>query len=171
MKIGLIVVAVLFVIVGLVLVIGAMLPRQHRATREIMLNRSPQEIYSVARDFGSAASWRRNIVRVELLDAMNGFLRFREVSKDGSVTYEVVEDVAGEKLVTRIVDRDLGYSGSWTYEFSPAGNGARVRITEDGEVSNVLFRFLSRFVFGHASTIDTYLMALGAKFGKNVTPK
>jgi Polyketide cyclase / dehydrase and lipid transport len=171
MRILLITVTALLVIAALVLVIGAMLPRQHRATREITLNRSPREIYAVARDFGSAPSWRRNLLQVEWPDAVNGLVRFREVSKDGSVTYEIVEDTPGEKLVTRIVDRDLGYSGSWTYEFSPAENGTRVRITEDGEVSNILFRFVSRFVFGHTSTLDEYLLALGAKFGENVTPK
>jgi uncharacterized membrane protein len=171
MKIVLIVVAAILVIVGLVLVVGAMLPRQHRATREVTLNRPLQEIYSVVRDFGSAASWRRNIERVELLETVDGLVRFREVSKDGNVTYEVVEDAPGQRLVTRIVDRDLGYSGSWTYEFSPAGNGTRIRITEDGDVSNILFRFMSRFVFGHTSTLDGYLLALGAKFGENVTPR
>lgn len=171
MKIVLIVIAALFVIVGLVLVVGAMLPRQHQATREITLNRPPQEIYSLVRDFGSAASWRRNLLRVELLEDVNGLARFREVSKDGSVTYEVVEDVPGERLVTRILDRDLGYSGSWTYEFSPTGNGTRIRITEDGDVSNILFRFVSRFVFGHTSTLDEYLLALAANFGQNVAPQ
>jgi hypothetical protein len=171
MRILLIAVTALLVIVGLVLVIGAMLPREHRATREITLNRSPREIYAVARDFGSTPSWRRNLLQVEWPEPVNGLVRFREVSKDGSVTYEIVEDAPGEKLVTRIVDRDLGYSGSWTYEFSPAEKGARVRITEDGEVSNILFRFVSRFVFGHTSTIDSYLLALGAKFGENVTPR
>ena len=171
MKIVLIVIAALLVIVGLVLVVGAMLPRQHQATREITLNRPPQEIYSVVRDFGSAASWRRNLLRVELLEAVNGLVCFREVSKDGSVTYEVVEDSPGQRLVTRIVDRDLGYSGSWTYEFSPAGNGTRIRITEDGDVSNILFRFVSRFVFGHTSTFDGYLLALGGEFGENVVPQ
>lgn len=170
MRILLIAVTALLV-VGLVLVIGAMLPQQHRATREIALSRSPREIYAVARDFGSAPSWRRNLLQVEWPDPVNGLVRFREVSKDGSVTYKIVEDTPGEKLVTRIVDRDLGYSGSWTYEFLPAENGARVRVTEDGEVSNILFRFLSRFVFGHTSTIDSYLLALGGKFGENVTPK
>ena len=171
MRILLIAVTAILVIVGLVLVIGAMLPRQHRATREIILNRSPREIYTVARDFGSAPSWRRNLLQVEWPEPVNGLVRFRELSKDGSVTYEVVQDGPGEKLVTRIVDRDLGYSGSWTYEFLPAEHGAHVRITEDGDVSNILFRFVSRFVLGHTSTLDSYLLALGEKLGENVTPR
>jgi hypothetical protein len=109
--------------------------------------------------------------QVEWPEPVNGLVRFREVSKDGSVTYEVMEETPGEKLVTRIVDRDLGYSGSWTYEFSPTEKGALVRITEDGDVSNILFRFVSRFIFGHTSTLDSYLRALGEKFGENVTPR
>lgn len=168
MKILLILLTALLVMIALVLVIGAMLPRKHRA---ITLNRPPREIYAVVRDFGSAPTWRRNLRQVEWPEAANGLVRFREVSKDGSVTYEVVEDIPGEKLVTRIVDRDLGYSGSWTYEFLPAENGARVCITEDGDVSNILFRFVSRFVFGHTSTLQSYLVALGEKFGEKVTPK
>ena len=73
--------------------------------------------------------------------------------------------------MTRIVDRDLGYFGAWTYELAPVDGGTRVQITESGEVPNVLFRFLSRFVFGHTGTMDTYLRALGQKFGEKVTPK
>ncbi len=56
-------------------------------------------------------------------------------------------------------------------ELSPADNGTRMRITENGEVPNVLFRFMSGFVFGHTGTMDTYLKALGRKFGEEVTPK
>lgn len=168
MKIALIIVAALFAVVVVSLVIGVMLPRQHQATREITLNRSPQQIYMVARDFASSPAWRRNIARVEMFDPVDGRVRFREHSKDGSITYEIVEEVANEKLVTRIIDRNLGYSGSWTYRFAPAQNGTRVSITEDGDVSNILFRFMSRFVFGHTSTMDAYLRALGARFGETL---
>ncbi len=166
MKIVLIVAATLGALIALILVVGAMLPRRHQAIREITLHRPAREVYATARDFGSGASWRPDLQRVEMLDAA----RFREHSKNGTVTYEILEDIPDAKVVTRIVDRDLGYSGSWTYEFLPAENGTRVRITEDGEVSNIFFRFMSRFVFGHTSTIDGYLTALGRKFGETVTP-
>jgi hypothetical protein len=46
-----------------------------------------------------------------------------------------------------------------------------VKITEKGEVSNVLFRFMSRYVFGHTSTIDSYLTALAKKFNESVQPQ
>jgi hypothetical protein len=88
-----------------------------------------------------------------------------------TIDYAVDEDVPGQKLVTRILNTDLGYGGKWTYEFIPeGGGGTRVKITEDGEVSNVLFRFMSRYVFGHTATIDTYLTSLAKRFGEDVTP-
>jgi hypothetical protein len=39
-------------------------------------------------------------------------------------------------------------------------------IREDGEVSNVIFRFMSRYVFGQTSTIDSYLTSLAKHFGE-----
>lgn len=171
MKIALIILAVFLAVVACVLIIGALLSRQHRVSRSISLHRPPHEVHSVVRDFASAPEWRPNLLRVEPLEPFDGRLRFREVAKGESVTYEVMEEVADEKLVTRIVDRDLGYSGSWTYAFSGTPGGTLVRITENGEVSNILFRFLSRFVFGHTSTMDAYLTALGRKFGEKVTPE
>ena len=39
-----------------------------------------------------------------------------------------------------------------------------VTIVERGEVSNPVFRFVSRFVMGHARTIEDYLNDLARKF-------
>jgi hypothetical protein len=108
---------------------------------------------------------------VEILDEVAGRVRFREHGKQGRITYEVVQDTPPEKLVTRIVDQDLGYSGTWTYLLSQTNDGTRVRITEEGEVPNLLFRFMSRFIFGHTATMDAYLRALARKFGEEAQPK
>jgi hypothetical protein len=98
-------------------------------------------------------------------------VRFREHGKQGAVTYDLIEDRPNEKIVTRIADQDLGYSGSWTYTLQSEAGGTRLEITEAGEVSNILFRFMSRFVFGHTGTIEKYLAALARKFGHEVSPK
>lgn len=171
MKILLFVLGALVALIALVLVIGALLPSKHVASREIVVRKAPSEVYSLIRHFASAPSWRTDLKGIEMLEPVDGCIRFRENSSNGIINYEVVEEVPNEKLVTRIVDRDLGYFGSWTYEFLPAESGTRVRITENGEVPNVLFRFMSRFVFGHTATMDTYLKALGRKFDEEVTPK
>jgi len=38
-----------------------------------------------------------------------------------------------------------------------------VAITEDGEVYNPFFRFMSRFVFGHAATLDEFVKNLDTR--------
>lgn len=155
------------VAVIIVLVIGSRLPATHIASRSIRLGQPPQNVYTVVRDFGSAADWRPDVKTVEMMGDENGVVRFRENGGNGVINYELVEDVPAERIVTRIADRDLGYAGSWTYEFTPDGEGSLVTITEDGEVSNIFFRFMSRYVFGHTSTLDAYLKALAARFGES----
>ena len=46
-----------------------------------------------------------------------------------------------------------------------------MRITEDGVIHNVLFRFMARFVFGYEGTARAYLAALGKKLGEPVAPR
>ncbi len=171
MKLALIIVACVFIIVAVVLIVGAILPRGHVVSRRIILHRSPDEIYRRVRDFAAAPSWRSDLERVEMIATTDNHVRFREYAKHGAVTYELVEDQPGERMVTRIADLNLGYSGTWTYTFTKEGAGTRVQITEAGEVSNILFRFMSRFVFGQSGTIEKYLIALGKKFGEDVSPQ
>ncbi len=161
-----IVVAVILV-VGVVALIGSQLPKTHVASRSIVLHRSPPEVYALVRDFGSAPKWRAEVKHVEVETRADGPVYFREEGANGTVNYELVRDVPGEMMVTRIRDADLGYSGQWTYTFSREGDGTRVTIREDGEVANVLFRFMSRYVFGHTATMDTYLKSLATHFGEN----
>ena len=67
-------------------------------------------------------------------------------------------------VVARIDTNELPFGGSWTYRIIPAEPGASdLTITEDGEVSNPLFRFMSRFVFGHYATMDAFLKDLKSK--------
>ena len=165
------IIAGLLVLAGIVALIGSRLPKAHVVSRSIHLRQSPQEVYAVIRDFGSAPKWRADLKRIEVETPQGGPIYFREEGKHGTVNYELLEDVPAQRMVTRIRDTDLGYSGQWTYTFAPENGGTLVTIREDGEVSNVLFRFMSRFVFGQTSTIDSYLSSLAKHFGAEVVPQ
>ena len=158
-------------VLGIVALLGLRLPVSHVATRSIWLAQPPEKVYGLIHDFENASGWRADVTSVEMLGQTAGKLRYKEHGKQGDVTYEVVEDLSGQRIVTRIVDQDLGYSGSWTIDLTGENNGTRVRVTENGEVSNVIFRFLSRYVFGHTSTIDEYLKSLGKHFNEPVQPE
>lgn len=165
------IVAGLLVLAGIIALIGSRLPKAHVASRSILLHRSPQDVYAVVRDFSSAPKWRADVKRIDV-DAKPGQpVYFREEGKNGTINYELVEDVPAQKMVTRIRDTDLGFSGQWTYLLTPEDGGTRVTIREDGEVSNVIFRFMSHYVFGQTATIDGYLTSLAKHFNEDVTPQ
>ena len=162
--VGIVVVAVL--LAGVMALIGSRLPRTHSASRSIFLHQTPQQVYAVARDFASAPTWRADVKRIDVETRPNGRVHFREQGGNGTVNYELAEDVPAARMVTRILDTDLGYSGKWTYVFTAENGGTRLTITEDGEVSNVIFRFMSRYIFGSTATLDSYLTSLAKHFGE-----
>lgn len=159
-----IVVAVLVALVAVMAIVGAMLPRHHVATRRARFAPPPAEVWGVLTDFEHAASWRSDLERVEMLPDHDGLPAFREHGSNGAIAMQVVERRAPSHLVTRIADPDLPFGGTWTWELTAEGSGTTLSITERGEVKNPLFRFLSRFVFGHTATMDKVLTDLAAKF-------
>lgn len=165
------IIAGIALLAGLVALIGSQLPKGHTASRTVFLHQSPQNVYAVVRDFPSAPTWRSDVKRIEVEPQPGGPVHFREEGNNGTVNYELAEDVPAQRMVTRILDTNLGYSGKWTYTFAPENGGTRVTITEDGEVSNVIFRFMSRYVFGHTATLDSYLTSLAKRFGETATPR
>jgi uncharacterized protein YndB with AHSA1/START domain len=170
MRIILLILLGLVALVVVLILIGACLPRTHRATRTAAYRRAPAEVFEIIANFAALPSWRSGLDGVELLPPNEGRASFREIARRRSITYVVLENRPPEKLVLRIADDRLPFGGTWTYEVSPEADGTRLRITEDGEVRNPLFRCLGRFVFGYTTTMDTYLRDLGKKFGDAITP-
>jgi uncharacterized protein YndB with AHSA1/START domain len=178
MKYALIVLAALLALVLIIVAVGAMLPVKHRASRQVKLHQTPEKVFAVINDPASFPAWRGKVkrsreMRVEILPDRGGHRMFRETGPDGTILYEVVSVAANKSLVTRIADPSLPFGGKWTYELFPEGDSTILRITEDGEVYNPVFRFASRFIFGHSATIDQYLHDIAKRFGEDsaaVTP-
>jgi uncharacterized protein YndB with AHSA1/START domain len=160
MRIALIILGAFAALVIIVVAVGLALPVNHQAVSEARFRQSPAEIFAVITDAKNFPSWRPSVKNVEVLPDSAGRKRFREAGSDGSILYEIEQAAPNTRLVTRIADRSLPFGGSWTYELIPDGDSTTLRITENGEVYNPVFRFLSRFVMGHTSTMDRYLRDL-----------
>ena len=157
------IVAALVIVVLVVAAVGAMLPKQHSVSRTVRLALPPDALYTLLIDVSQYRSWRPDVKGLERLP-----------DRDGKPAW--VEDVSGMKiplhfermerpslLVARI-DGDLAFGGTWTYRITPAaGGGSDLTITEDGEVYNVVFRFMARFVFGYYATMDGFINHLQAR--------
>ncbi|HYT67755.1 MAG TPA: hypothetical protein VEL51_15095 [Vicinamibacterales bacterium] len=123
-------------IVGvLVVIIGYSLPKAHSASRITKVGLPPDATYTLLTEMAQASEVP---VRLERLERPTLF-------------------------VARICDPSLPFGGTWTYRIAPAGTGSEVTITEDGEVYNPFFRFMSRFVFGHYATLDGFMKKLEAR--------
>ena len=163
--------ALLVAVVLIVSVIGYTLPRSHVASASARFAAPPDSLWTSLTDVPAFPKWRPGVARVELLPDENGQRGWREFGKHDAVTYRVVESVAPRRLVARIADQNLPFGGSWTYDLAPDGSGSHLTITEHGEVYNPIFRFVSRFIVGHTSTMEAVLRALATKHGETVTPK
>ena len=166
MRYALIVLGILAAVGVVIVAIGAMLPVRHTASRQVRLQQPPEKVFALINDPAGFPTWRKSVSKVEMLPDNAGHRVFREVGKDGSILYEVDSVVPNQRLVTRIADKSLPFGGKWTYDLTGDGGSSILRITEDGEVYNPLFRFVSRFVMGHNSTIDRYLGDVAAHFGE-----
>ena len=163
-------VGLLVLVVIIVCAIGYMLPKSHVASVSARYTAAPDSIWASLTDVPAFPKWRPGLTRVELLPDENGQRGWREIGKHDAVSYRVVESVPARRLVTRIADQNLPYGGSWTYDLTPVESGTRLTITENGEVYNPIFRFVSRFIMGYTSTMESVLRALGTKHGETVTP-
>lgn len=169
MRYALIALAAVFLIALILVAVGASLPVRHHASREASYHRPASDIFRLISTPADFPAWRPSVTSVKILPDSGGRPRFQESGKNGSILYEVERTVPGEMLVTRIADRSLPFGGTWTYTLTPDGGSTTLRIVEDGEVYNPIFRFISRFVLGYNSTMDQFLRDVGKKFGEEIT--
>lgn len=170
------VLVLIVVLVVLVVIIGMMLPKGHVASVSVGLRQPPGLVWQTVSDMAAWPTWNPHVTSMTREPDRNGLPLWVQTSSDGTIPYTVEDNTAPSdgragRLVTRIASTDLPFGGTWTWNVAPAGDGTRVTITEDGEVYNPVFRFMSRFIFGYHGTAERYLKALGQKFGETVMPE
>jgi uncharacterized protein YndB with AHSA1/START domain len=163
--------AVIAACVLVVVVVGAMLPREHVAAMTARIAATPDAVWSTLTTPSEFPNWRADVKTVDVLAPTSTGPSWREHSSQGTITFVV--DVADRprRLIGRIADENLPVAGSWEYLVEADGpSTSRVTIVERGSVYNPIFRFVSRLVVGHTASIDAYLRSLGKRFGSEPTP-
>jgi hypothetical protein len=126
--------------VGVIALIGYFLPVAHEASRSAEFNKPPDQVFALIADPATYKGWWDR----------------------AEVKTEVVERVPPSKLVTKIIG-ETQFGGTWTFDIVSTPNGSRMTITERGEIYNVVFRTLAKYVFGYTSTMDACLAAAQKK--------
>lgn len=152
-------IGILVVLVGLILLIlliGWMLPVNHKATAHGWFDSSPNEVWNAAINVREYETWRSGLKHLEVHE--DGTWTETD-AQNTTITFGVIEESKNEKLVVKILN-DLPFGGTWTYKLTEEGNGCRVDITEDGQVYNVIFRFVSHFFMDQSATMKQYIQDL-----------
>jgi uncharacterized protein YndB with AHSA1/START domain len=165
MKFLLIIGGIVAALCVVVLIVGWMLPVKHRASRSATVSAAPEQVWTLITDVEGFPRWRTDVKSVTRLPDREGKKMWIEEGSGGRLTMAVEDSDPPRKLVSRIADPALPFGGTWTFVIAPAPNGTTLTITEDGEVYNPIFRFVSRFVFGHEATMSAYLSAAQKKLG------
>jgi hypothetical protein len=166
MKIVLIVVGALVLLVLCVVVVGALLPKRHVVSSSAMFKAQPDKLFALV---AGSQNWRPDVKSCEMITGDGGRQFQRETAKNGdSMLYEIEGVNPPLSIQRRIAGENLPFGGTWTFAFEPMNGGTHVRITEDGEVYNPVFRFVSRFITGQTATMDAYLKAMGTATGEDV---
>ena len=151
---------------GLVLLValafggGAMRPREHVAEGEALIDAPADAVWARLADLDAAPTWRSDVDAVTRLE--DG--RVEERGEHGTTIYRVLEQEAPTRRVVEAQDPDGYFGGTWTFTLTARGDRTLVQIREDGWVDSPPFRLLSRFVFGHETSLRGYLADLAASF-------
>jgi len=131
----LVIVTAVTLLVLIVTAIGALLPKAHIASRTARIAMPPDALHA---------------------------LIVKTIAEPQEYPLRIERNDPPSLLVTRIAGENLPFGGTWTYRILPAAGGSDLTITEDGEVYNPIFRFMSRFVFGQYATMDAFIRKLQA---------
>jgi uncharacterized protein YndB with AHSA1/START domain len=153
-------------IVAIVWVLGMLLPRDHVASRICTYHVPPDKVWVAITDVDAMPSWRIGLKGVTRLPDRDGLPVHVEDTSAGKMTIVTQQMEPPRKLVNRIGGNGLPFGGTWTFDVTPTANGSTVRITENGYVTNPIFRFVARFVMGYTSEMEKYLTGLAQHFGE-----
>jgi hypothetical protein len=171
MRLAIGIVIALAVVVGLIVLIGSRLPKAHTVTRTTRVKVPPDALFTLLSDVDNYKAWRPDVKKLERLPDRDGRPAWVEEMSTGRIPMFFERMERPSLLVGRIADPTLPFGGTWTYRITPVASGSELSITEDGEVYNPLFRFMSRFVFGHTATMDAFIKHLQARLGDGSTAR
>jgi len=144
-----------------------MLPEEHHASRTLHTKQSPQVIWDTINDHANEPRWRSDVGNVVSLGERNGKPVWQENYKDGNkVTLITTESKPPVRMVPELTDLEGPFSGRWEIDIVPTVVVSEVKTTEIGKVSNPLFRFVSKYIIGHTTSMERYLKGLAGKYGE-----
>lgn len=154
--------------IGFVLWYGYTIPETHTASvSEYFANKKPPDIWKVIIEHELYPSWHEDVYAIKDLPPKNDYKSWKEVDANGNTVPYIIESHSPNvQLIIQSDDDSLDFSVKRTYDIIPEndGKGTTLKITEEGQIHNFLFRVIAHFLTGHTSDMDTFLRSMKNKF-------
>ncbi len=165
MKLAFLILGTLIFSVGLLALFlywyGRRLPLHHRQSANADLPVPPQRVWEAITRYDEMPRWWDAVKTVETESRKDGTTVTWNVDKHGQRIGFVTEATEEpRRLVRRILDEDLPFGGSWTFELERKGNGTKLTLSEDGFIRPPLFRAIAHLFIGMRATLEDFLKAL-----------
>jgi hypothetical protein len=144
----------LLLAIAVIYLIGRSMPIEHTASLSRIFETPPEKIYLLIKNFKEYSNWRPNLKEIKPISDVS----WVEVDSRGeSMTYSFIRDKKNILVESKIMNEDKPFGGYWIFDIRKSGKNTELKITENGKVFPPVFRFLARYVFGHESTMKSYM--------------
>jgi hypothetical protein len=155
--------------IGLILWYGYTIPVQHTAIASEHYDKTAPEVWSAIIQHEKYPEWHEDVYAIKELPTKVGYQSWKEVDADGNtVPFIILEHSPNVQLTIQTDDKTMDINYKRTYDLIPdtthLEKGTTLKITENGEIHNFLFRVITHFFSGHSGDIDTFLRSLKNKF-------
>jgi Polyketide cyclase / dehydrase and lipid transport len=143
--------------VGVMLVMGSMLPHAHTASATVELAAPQTRVWQLIEDIHTQPTWRTGLLSVELTAPQNGHPCWTEIQKH--MHMPLCEDLATppSTRIVRIADPSLPFGGDWVYQLQPINaNSSRLTITENGTTGQAFYRFVGHYIMHEDMSIKQF---------------
>ena len=174
-KILLILGGIVILLLALPLTLGALAPLKHQVSREVVYNHPVERVFDLLSNPLLTPEWNQNSTKVEILPSKQPDLFiWKEYDRDGGwFIFECVKKERPHRLEVKLEKSSYqAFQGLWTFELSPTGPGnkhTRLKITDEGEIHSVLFRFMFKYVLGEDFSIKSTQDQVGQYLDKRKT--
>ncbi len=161
---------ILLVLASMVVAVGgSFMDPTHRAEVTSHINAPPDSIFALITDYRNYSSWRKDLLRVEMLPPRDTIQSWREFDKDkNNWAFEAIEVTPPSYLKVKIAEPTSPIQGTWMISIITDGTGSIVNVIEEATVTNVFFRFIANVFMSDTATIEAYLASLASRFGQTL---
>ena len=148
---------------------GVNLPETHKTIRTATYHQPAQALWPLVANYEKAPEWSSNIRKVERREDKDSLPVWRFYDKRGHyMDIQVLRSEEPRMLISRIIETDMPFGGTWTIELKPSAETTATEVTlmEEGIVKSPFWRFLCHFLMGSQGMVDQYLTELGKAVGE-----